>query len=104
MHGIEVTCHRDFNAFQSNAHHVSYLTKSEVDSKGVHHVKRVSPMMGSGSAECVAPETPARNIPLLRRLVDGSSIMRQIGTRGSLVNMECVLHSWVNESFPRQEC
>ena len=88
MHGIEVTCHRDFNAFQSNAHHMSYLTKSEVDSEGVHHVgdsgwKRVSAIMESRSAESVAPETPARNIPLLRRLVDGSSIMRQVGTRGS---------------------
>ena len=38
MDEIEVTCHRDLNAFQSNAHHVSYLAKSEVDSKGVHHV------------------------------------------------------------------
>ena len=26
---------RYFNAFQSNAQHVSYLAKSEVDSKGV---------------------------------------------------------------------
>ena len=29
---INVTCHRTFNASQSNAHHVSYLAKSEVDS------------------------------------------------------------------------
>ena len=67
---IEVTCHRDLNAFQSNAHHMSYLTKSEVDSKGVHHVgdsgwKRGSAIMDSGSAECMAPETAARNIPLM---------------------------------------
>ena len=33
-----MTCHRTFNAPQSTAHHVSYLAKSEVDSKGVHHV------------------------------------------------------------------
>ena len=46
------------------------LAKSEVDSKGVHHVggsgwKRVSAIMDSGSAECVAPETITRNIPLM---------------------------------------
>ena len=164
---IKVTCHRTFNATQSNAHHVSYLAKSEVDSKGGHHVgdsgwKRVSAIMDSGSAECVAPETIARNIPLMETeasrqgqtyhtadggviknkgektvtmysedgdqfraryqitdvtrplnstsrvcdqgntvLLAGSLIMRQVGTRGSLVNMECM---WVNESFPRQEC
>ena len=67
---IKVNCHRDFNAFQSNAHHVSYLAKSEVDSKGVHHVgdsgwKAVIAFMDSGSAECVAPETIARNILLM---------------------------------------
>ena len=52
---IKVTYHRTFNASQSNAHHVSYLAKSEVDSKGVHQVgdsgwKRVSAIMDSGSA------------------------------------------------------
>ena len=68
---IKVICHRKLlNAFQSNAHHVSYLAKSEVDSTGVHHVgdsgwKRVSAIMDSGSAECVAPDTIARNIPLM---------------------------------------
>ena len=31
---IEVTCNRDLNAFHLNAHHVSYLVKSEVNSKG----------------------------------------------------------------------
>ena len=35
---LKVTCQRKVNAFQSNTHHVSYLAKSEVDSKGVHHV------------------------------------------------------------------
>ena len=52
---IKVTCHRTFNASLSNAHHVSYLSKSKVDSKGVHHVgdsgsgwKRVSAIMDSG--------------------------------------------------------
>ena len=67
---IKVTCHRTFNASQSNAHHVSFLAKSEVDSKGVLHVgdsgwKKVSAIMDSGSAECVAPETIARNVPLM---------------------------------------
>ena len=67
---IEVTCHRNLNAFQLNAHHVSYLAKSEVDSTGVHHVgdsgwKSVSAIMDSGSAECGAPEGIAKNIPLM---------------------------------------
>ena len=67
---MKVTCSRTVNAFQSNAHHVSYLAKSEVDNKGVHHVagsgwRRVSAIMDSGSAECVAPENIARNIPLM---------------------------------------
>ena len=66
---IKATCHRTFNASQSNTHHVSYLAKSGVDSKGVHHVgdsgwKRLSAIMYSGSAECVVPETSARTIPL----------------------------------------
>ena len=73
--GDKVTCHRPFNKSHSNAHHVSYLAKSEVDSKGVHHVtdsgwKRVSAIMDTGSAECVALETIARNIPLME--TDGS--------------------------------
>ena len=173
---IKVICHRKLlNAFQSNAHHVSYLAKSEVDSTGVHHVgdsgwKRVSAIMDSGSAECVAPDTIARNIPLMETVAsrqgqtyhtadggviknkgektvtmyseDGdqfrarcqitdvtpplNSISRvcdqgnkvlfmKIG--GWIINHETgrytwfphehavyVLHSWVNESFPRQEC
>ena len=46
------------------------LAKSEVDSKGVHHVgdsgwKRVCAIMDSGSAECVAPETIASDIPVM---------------------------------------
>ena len=63
-------CHRKFNASPSDAHHVSYLAKFEMDSKGDHHVgdpgwKRVSAIMDSGSAECMALETIARNIPLM---------------------------------------
>ena len=66
----KATCHRTFNTSHSDANHVSYLAKSEVDSKGVHHVndsgwKRVSAIMDSGSAECVVSETIARNIPLM---------------------------------------
>ena len=65
-----MNCHQTLNASKTNAHYVSYLAKSEVDSKGVHHVadsgwKRVSATMDSGSAERVAPETIARNIPLM---------------------------------------
>ena len=53
---IKVTRHRTLNASKSNAHHVSYFAKSEVDCKGVHHVgdsgwRRVSAVMDSGSAE-----------------------------------------------------
>ena len=40
------------------------------DSKGFHHVggsgrRRVSAIMDSGSAECLAPENIARNTPLM---------------------------------------
>ena len=170
-----MTCHRGFNAFQSNAHHVSYLAKSEVDSKGVHHVsdtgwKRVSAIMDCGSAECVVPETIARNIPLMEteasrsrqtyhtadggviknkgektvtmysedgdqfraryqitnvtrplnsisRVCDQGNNVLFTKTGGWIINHETgrytwfprehemyVLHSWVNESFSRQEC
>ena len=56
---IKVNCHRTLNASKTNAHHVSYLAKSEVDIKGVHHLgdsgwRRVSAIMDSGPAECVA--------------------------------------------------
>ena len=172
---MKVTCPRTVNAFQSNAHHVSYLAKSEVDNKGVHHVagsgwRRVSAIMDSGSAECVAPENIARNIPLMEteasrqgqtyhtadggviknkgektvtmysedgdqfraryqitdvtrplnsisRVCDQGNNVLFTKTGGWIINHESgrytwfprehgvyVLHSWVNESFPRQEC
>ena len=162
-----MTCHRTFNVSQSNAHHVSYLAKSEVDSKGLHHVgdsgwNRVSAIMDSGSAECVALETIARNIPFMEtetsrqgqtyHTADGgviknkgektvtmysedgdqfragyqitdvtrplNSISRvcdqgnnvlftKTGGRYTWFPREqgvYVLHSWVDESFPWQEC
>ena len=51
---------------KQNAYQVSYLAVSGGDSKEVHHVsgsgwRRVSAIMDSGSAECVAPE----DIPLV---------------------------------------
>ena len=172
---MKVTCQRKVNAFQSNAHHVSYFAKSEVDSKGVHHVagsgwRRVSAIMDSGSAECVAPENTARNIPLMEteasrqgqtchtadggviknkgekivtmysedgdqfraryqitdvtrplnsisRVCDQGNNVLFTKTGGWIINHESgrytwfprehgvyVLHSLVNESFPRQEC
>ena len=53
-----------------NVHQVSYVTTSGGDSKGVQHVsgpgwRRVSAIMDSGSAECVAPESIARKTPLV---------------------------------------
>ena len=69
---IKVTCHRDLNAFQSNAKYVSFLTKSEEESKGVLNKgglwmekKRISAIMDSRSAECVIPEKFERNMSLL---------------------------------------
>ena len=52
-----------------SAHQVSYLAASGGDSKGGHHVsgsgwRRLSAIMDSGSAECVAPEDIAKSIPL----------------------------------------
>ena len=159
--GDKVTCHRPFNKSHSNAHHVSYLAKSEVDSKGVNHVtdsgwKRVSAIMDTGSTECVALETIARNIPLVetfasrqgqtyhsadggvvknkgektvtmysedgdqfhaRHQISGKQMCCSRRLGGWIINHETgrytwfprehgvyVLHSWVNESFPRQEC
>ena len=51
-----------------NAHQVSYLAASVGDSRGVHHVsgdgcRRLSAIMDSGSAECVAPESIAKSVP-----------------------------------------
>ena len=154
---------------------MSYLAKTEVDNKGVHHVgdsgwKRVSAIMDSGSAECVAPETIAKNIPLMEteasrqgqtyhtadggviknkgektvtmysedgdkfraryqitdvtrplnsisRVCDQGNNVLFTKTGGWIINHESgrytwfprehgvyVIHSWVNESFPRQEC
>ena len=61
--------HRRSGTSKLNAHQVSYLSASGGDSKGVHHVsgsgwRRLSAIMDSGSAECVAPESIAKNIPL----------------------------------------
>ena len=49
---------------------MSYLAASGGDSKGVHHVsgsgwRRLSGIMDSGSAECVAREDIAKSIPLM---------------------------------------
>ena len=49
---------------------MSHLAVSGGDSKGLHHVggsgwRRVSAIMDSGSAECVAPGDTARNTPLM---------------------------------------
>ena len=60
--------HRGSGRSKLNAHQVSYLPASGGDSKGVHHVsgfgwRRLSPMMDSGSAECVALESNAKSIP-----------------------------------------
>ena len=66
----KVSSHRGSDTLMLNAHQVSYLAMSGGDSKGVQHVsgpgwRRVSTIMNSGSAECVAPESIARSIPLV---------------------------------------
>ena len=63
-------CNANKGSSKQSAHQVSYLAVSGGDSKGVHHVgssgwRRVSAIMDSGSAECVAPENIARNTPLM---------------------------------------
>ena len=55
---------------KQSTHQVSYMAVSGGGSKEVHLVggtgwKRVSAIMDSGSAECVAPEDIARNTPLM---------------------------------------
>ena len=66
----KVSSHRGSDTLNLNAHQVSYLATSGGDSKGVHHVsgpgwRRVSAIMDSESAECVALESIARSIPLV---------------------------------------
>ena len=63
-------CNANKGSSKQSAHQVSYLAVPSGDSKGVHLVggsgwRRVSAIMDSGSAECVAPENIARNTPLM---------------------------------------
>ena len=68
----KVSCHQQGSgSSKSSACHVSYFPASGGDSKGVHHVResgwtRFSAVMDSGSAECVAREDIAKNIPSSR--------------------------------------
>ena len=62
--------HRGSGTSKLNARQVPYLAASGGDSKGVHHVsgsgwRRLSAIMDSGSAECVALECIAKSIPLV---------------------------------------
>ena len=73
LHPLRQQCHshRRPDTSKLNAHQVSYFTASGGDSKGVHIMlsgsgwRRLSAIMDSGSAECVAPESIANNIPLV---------------------------------------
>ena len=63
-------CTANKSSLKQSAHQVSYLAVSGGDRKGVHHVggsgwRRLSAIMDSGSAECVAPQDIARNTPLM---------------------------------------
>ena len=62
--------HRGSGTSKLNAHQVSYLAASGGDSRGVRHVsgygwRRLSAIMDSGSAECLAPESFAKSVPLM---------------------------------------
>ena len=62
--------HRGSGTSKLNARQVSYLAASGGDSRGVYHVsvngwRRLSAIMDSGSAECVAPESIAKCVPLM---------------------------------------
>ena len=66
----KLPCHRGCGTSKLNAHQVSYLAASVGDNRGVHHVsgdgcRRLSAIMDSGSAECVAPESIAKSVPLM---------------------------------------
>ena len=65
----KLASHRGSGTSKLNAHQVSYLAASGGDSRGVHHVRgdgwrRLSAIMDSGSAECVAPESIPKSVPL----------------------------------------
>ena len=66
----KASSHRGSNTLRLNAHQVSHLATSGGDSKEVHDVsgpgwRRVSAIMDSGSAECVAPASIARSIQMV---------------------------------------
>ena len=66
----QFSSHRGFGTSKLNAHQVSYLAASGGDSKGARHVsgsgwRRLSAIKESGSAECVAPESLVKNVPLM---------------------------------------
>ena len=66
----EVSNHRGSGTSKLNAHQVSYLAALGGDSRGVHRVsgygwRRLSAIMDSGSAECLAPEGIAKSVPLM---------------------------------------
>ena len=90
-----------------NAHQVSYLAALGGDSKGVHDVsgsgwRRLSAIMDSGSAECVAPESMAKNIPLVETEVsrqgqtyhtEDGGVIKNKGEKTDLGNTECTSFS-----------
>ena len=62
--------HRGSGTSKLNAHQVSYLAASGGDSTEVHPLsgscwRRLSAIIDSGSAECVAEESIAKSIPVL---------------------------------------
>ena len=68
--GRKVSSQRGSGSSKSSAHQVSYRTASGGDSRRVHLAsglgwRRVSAIMYSASAECVAPECIAKSIPLV---------------------------------------
>ena len=66
----KVSSHRGSCTSKLRAHQVSYFAASGGDSKGVHRVsgsgwRRLSAIMDSGSADCVARESFGNDVPLL---------------------------------------
>ena len=66
----KLSFHRGFGTSMLNDHQVPYLAASGGDSRGVHHVsgsgwRSLSAITGRRSAERVAPESLAENVPLM---------------------------------------
>ena len=87
----KVSGHRGSDTLKLNAHQVSHFATSGGDSKGIHHVsgagwRRVSAIMDSGSAECVARGSIAKSIPSVKTEASRQGQAYHTADRGVIKN------------------